>query len=124
MKTRYLFPNRYKMLGWILLVPSLIVGILMILADQDLFQLEATIFALYDSGFFEPEKAFMLNRNNIADEKRRRIHFSDQAGVVALGYVHQLWLPVILSDVYLWHRIFSGVAFKHAYAVAHFPDPV
>ena len=68
MKTRYLFPNRYKMLGWILLVPSLVAGILMILSDQDLFNLEATVFALYDSGIFEPDKAFMLTRNNIADE--------------------------------------------------------
>ncbi|NDK56261.1 hypothetical protein GWO68_10060 [Pontibacter sp. BT213] len=40
----------------------------MIVSDQDLFTLDATVFALYDDGIFEPDKAFTLTRNNIADE--------------------------------------------------------
>ena len=68
MKTRYLFPHKYKILGWILLVPSFILGILLILADQEFFSLETTVFAIYDAGIFEPEKAFSLVKNNIVDE--------------------------------------------------------
>ncbi|MBC5775106.1 hypothetical protein H8S95_13595 [Pontibacter sp. KCTC 32443] len=41
---------------------------LLILSDQDIFNLEATVFALYDSGIFEPVKAFSPIRNNIVDE--------------------------------------------------------
>lgn len=68
MKTRFLFPNRYKMLGWIMLVPSLIAGFLAILSDNALFELETTVFALYDGGIFESSKASRLIENNIFDE--------------------------------------------------------
>ena len=68
MKTRYLFPYQYKMLGWILLVPSLIAGILAIFFDYPLFELETTVFAMYDTGIFEPTKAFKFMEHNIFDE--------------------------------------------------------
>ncbi|MBB6611181.1 hypothetical protein H7F15_09045 [Pontibacter sp. Tf4] len=68
MKTRFLFPHRYKLLGWVLLVPSLIVGFLAIMADNPLFELNTTVFALYDGGIFESAKAFKLVENNIFDE--------------------------------------------------------
>ena len=68
MKTRYLFPHRYKILGWILLVPALIVGTLAILSDYAIFELDTTVFALYDGGIFEKAKAFRLIGNNIFDE--------------------------------------------------------
>ncbi|MEJ8757304.1 hypothetical protein WG947_09875 [Pontibacter sp. H259] len=68
MKTRYLFPHKYKILGWILLVPSLVLGVLFILADTEVFVLDATVFALYDDGIFEAAKAFKLIENNISDE--------------------------------------------------------
>lgn len=33
MKTRYLFPNSYKKIGWVLLVIGLILGIILLLND-------------------------------------------------------------------------------------------
>ncbi|NEM97241.1 hypothetical protein GXP69_06010 [Pontibacter sp. BT327] len=51
-----------------MLVPSLIAGFLAILSDNALFELETTVFALYDGGIFEPAKAFRLIENNIFDE--------------------------------------------------------
>ncbi len=68
MKTRFLFPYRYKILGWILLVPSVILGVLAILSDVALFELDTSVFALYDGGIFDTAKAFRLIENNIFDE--------------------------------------------------------
>ena len=68
MKTRFLFPYQYKILGYVLLVPALILGVLFILADTEVFVIDATVFALYDGGIFESAKAFRLIENNIADE--------------------------------------------------------
>jgi hypothetical protein len=68
MKTRYLFPNRFKKIGWIILFPATIMGIVMALYDYDLIKLESTVFAIYYGQLFEPSKTFTLIENNIADE--------------------------------------------------------
>ncbi|MFD2245790.1 hypothetical protein [Pontibacter ruber] len=68
MKTRYLFPNRYKIIGWILLIPSTLLGLLMVLFDYSFFKLNATVFALYDGGLFEPNKFLTLTKTDLADE--------------------------------------------------------
>ncbi|WP_299702252.1 hypothetical protein [uncultured Pontibacter sp.] len=68
MKTRYLFPNRFKMIGWILLIPSTIVGLLIMLFDYYVFNLEGTVFAVYDGGILEKSRAFAFVENNIVDE--------------------------------------------------------
>ncbi|MBX0333309.1 hypothetical protein K3G39_08660 [Pontibacter sp. HSC-14F20] len=68
MKTRYLFPNRFKMIGWILLIPSTVVGLLIALFDYYVFNLEGTVFAMYDGGFLEKSKAFVFIENNVVDE--------------------------------------------------------
>lgn len=68
MITRYLFPHRYKMLGWILFIPSLLAGILVIFFDHSLFEFETTMFAFYDDDLFGPTKTFTLITTNIYDE--------------------------------------------------------
>ncbi|HEY4651381.1 MAG TPA: hypothetical protein VIG72_08200 [Pontibacter sp.] len=129
MKTRYLFPHRYKILGWILLVPALIVGALAILSDCAIFELDTTVFALYDGRIFEKAKAFRLIGNNIFDElvaitaivggllaafSREKDEdeyiLTNKAGVAAVGYLHQLWLPALLGAFYLWNSVLPGIA--------------
>ncbi len=68
MKTHLLFPNRFKLMGWVLLIPSTIIGLLLVLLDNPVFELEATVFAIYDGGLFDPAKAFVLIDNSIVDE--------------------------------------------------------
>lgn len=68
MKTRYLFPHQYKILGWVLLIPSLLLGLLIVVSEYALFELDVTVFALYDGGIFDADKAFALVENNIYDE--------------------------------------------------------
>ena len=55
MKTRFLLPNKFKMIGWFLLIPSSILGILQIfyLAGSGLKFLDLKVFTIY-SGSFAP----------------------------------------------------------------------
>jgi hypothetical protein len=55
METKLLLPNKFKLIGWILLVPSAILGIIQIfyLAGSGLKFLDAKMFTFY-SGSFAP----------------------------------------------------------------------
>ena len=68
MKTKLLFPNRFKRIGWILLVPSTILGILIIFNDFSFDFLGLKVFAIYSDDFFGSDTIFGLVKNNITDE--------------------------------------------------------
>jgi hypothetical protein len=53
MKTRFLLPNKLKLWGWILLIPSAILGILIIFFEFEMKFLEFKVFTIY-SGSFAP----------------------------------------------------------------------
>jgi FlaA1/EpsC-like NDP-sugar epimerase len=53
MKTRFLLPNKLKQWGWILLIPSAILGILIIFFEFEMKFLEFKVFTIY-SGSFAP----------------------------------------------------------------------
>lgn len=46
MKDTLLLPNRYKAIGWYLLIPATILGIALIISNFEFFEIEATVFAL------------------------------------------------------------------------------
>jgi hypothetical protein len=66
MKTGYLLPNRFKLLGWLLLFLSSIVY-LMLLLNYNVFSDDTTVFAIYDGGM-GPTRMFTFIQNNISDE--------------------------------------------------------
>jgi small-conductance mechanosensitive channel len=68
MKTKLLFPNRFKRIGWILLVPSTILGILIIFNDFSFDFLDLKVFAVFSDDFFGSDTIFGLVKNNITDE--------------------------------------------------------
>lgn len=55
METRFLLPNKFKLIGWILLVPSTILGIIQIISlkGSGVEFLDAKMFTIY-SGSFAP----------------------------------------------------------------------
>lgn len=54
MKTRFLFPNKMKPLGWVLLVPSLILGILYMYADSGILgDSKSTIFGVWMNNYID-----------------------------------------------------------------------
>jgi len=50
MKTKALFPNRYKRIGWILLVPSAILGVLILFFNVECRFLDSKVFTIYSRG--------------------------------------------------------------------------
>ena len=63
MKTKYLFPNRFKIIGWFLFIPGIILGILYLLYEPHPEFLDATVFAIAESLF-----KFSFIINNVYDE--------------------------------------------------------
>jgi small-conductance mechanosensitive channel len=52
METRFLLPNKLKLLGWILLIPSAILGALTIFFEVELKLLEFKVFTIYSGSDF------------------------------------------------------------------------
>jgi hypothetical protein len=70
MKTNYLLPNKYKLIGWILLIIGLIGGIYLIGTDYESDALNVKVFAIYnDDTFFSNNSGFFkIIENSIVDE--------------------------------------------------------
>ena len=69
MKTHFLFPNKYKLIGWILFVPSLIIQIITIVFKIDLDDyLNVNVLALYQETLGEKSGFFRIIENSICDE--------------------------------------------------------
>jgi len=69
MKTHFLFPNKYKKIGWILFIPALIIVKLSIAFNINLDDyLKSNVFALYQQGILDKPSFFVVVKNNVADE--------------------------------------------------------
>lgn len=69
MKTTILFPHRFNKIGWFILVPSLVLGILNILNLLDFdFLNQSTTFAIYSDEIMGPKSTFQCINNNLSDE--------------------------------------------------------
>lgn len=68
MKSTYLFPNLYKKVGWLLLAPGLIFGILFLIFQSDLSLFNTTVFAFANETIFKDTSYFSFLENNILDE--------------------------------------------------------
>ena len=65
MKTKFLFPNRYKRVGWILIIPSAILGILYLFFNFEFNFLNINVFVIYSDELFGDTIWFGFDRNNI-----------------------------------------------------------
>ena len=71
MKTNYLLPHRYKIIGWVLLILGVISGLVFFNQDFESDMLKMDVFAIYngedifnkDGGFFK-----IIENNSILDE--------------------------------------------------------
>jgi hypothetical protein len=71
MKTRFLFPNKFKIVGWILFMPSLICSVFFILFENFKIKfLKIKVFAFYFDDFMNDRFSgfFKIIDNNITDE--------------------------------------------------------
>ncbi|MBD3581220.1 hypothetical protein [Flavobacterium selenitireducens] len=69
MKTHFLFPQKFDIIGWCLFVPALLVAIAAMVSDLQLDDaVTAKVYAIADNGLFAPNGFFRFNENSIGDE--------------------------------------------------------
>ena len=68
MKTKYLFPYRLKSFGWIILIPSLILGLHYLMTDYEPGFLDFRVLAFFDNPLFEDGEFMSLIDNNFYNE--------------------------------------------------------
>lgn len=68
MKTKLLFPNKFKKIGWIILIPSSVLGLLIIFFDLEIGFLDVKVLAIISDKFTNSINFFSLIKNNITDE--------------------------------------------------------
>ena len=69
MNTSFLFPNRFKILGWVLFVPSFVFGIVARVLPLDFENyLNLKVFAIYEQGLFSKSIFFGFIENGFLDE--------------------------------------------------------
>lgn len=67
MPTKLLLPNRYKKIGWFILIPSTIAGLVLRYYDFDANWMHARVFAIASDGFLTNAKYFGLADMNITN---------------------------------------------------------
>jgi hypothetical protein len=68
MKSNYLFPYRFKKIGWLLIIPGVILGILYLAFEMEPKFLEIPVFAIALDTFMGKTRWFTVTENNILDE--------------------------------------------------------
>lgn len=68
MKTNLLLPNQFKRIGWYLLVPSAILGLLIIFFDFEFEFLKIKVYSIYSEGIVNSGSFFGAAKNNVTDE--------------------------------------------------------
>lgn len=64
MKPKFLFPNRYKLIGWILLVPAAVLGVLILFFNFEFEFLDSKVFTFYSNGLGGEETVMGFLRGN------------------------------------------------------------
>ncbi|MEO6820087.1 MAG: hypothetical protein ABI266_03810 [Ginsengibacter sp.] len=65
MINKMLLPNRYKIIGWIIFIPTAILGLFLSVTDFDGLSLNAKVFALINSEFFGKRQFFTFITTDI-----------------------------------------------------------
>lgn len=69
MKTHFLFPNKCKKFGWILFIPSLLLGSILFISGIDFGKyFKMKVFAFYSDHFLSESKFFTVIENGVLDE--------------------------------------------------------
>ena len=62
-----LLPNRYKKIGWFVLLPTAILGIALLCTGIDSIQLDGWVFAVFDGELFGKSRSFCFIHTNVID---------------------------------------------------------
>ncbi len=67
MSGELLLPNKYKPIGWFLLIPSTIMGIILSLTGFDKFQIKTKVLAIFNEELFEKIKFASIIEANLTN---------------------------------------------------------
>lgn len=67
MTKQLLLPNRFKRIGWFILIPSLVAGIFSSATGFEVEWLNARVFSLFNDDLFESSKHFSLITTNVTN---------------------------------------------------------
>lgn len=68
MKVNYLFPNKYKRIGWFILIPSAIIGLVSLFYEYEPSFLNFNVPAIFVDDLFTDKQLFGMVPNNILNE--------------------------------------------------------
>jgi hypothetical protein len=68
MKTKYLIPNRFRKIGWLLFLPGLLLGLWYLLGQSAPAFFDAKVFAVAGQPFLGKTVRFSFIENNLLDE--------------------------------------------------------
>ena len=68
MKVNYLFPSKFKKIGWLIFVPSVIIGLFILVLDFEPEFLTFSVFSIYVDEFFGDNHFFGFAENNLLNE--------------------------------------------------------
>jgi len=64
MKIKYLLPNKYKKIGWFLLIPGLFLGVLLLVNDFEYPIYEVKVYSIIKAGaLFENDRSHIIKTN-------------------------------------------------------------
>ncbi len=63
---KLLLPNSYKKVGWILLIPATVIGIILLIIGTDTIELKSKVFAIVSDKTFSEKEFFKFIETNIA----------------------------------------------------------
>lgn len=111
MKTSYLLPNKFKLLGWILLIPGLIVGSVLFFGEYETDALTINVLSIFNEGNMFGggiEGYFKIIENSVLDEL---IALAIIAGGLLVGFskekIEDEFIYKLRNDSLVWAIIFN-----------------
>lgn len=126
MKTNYLFPSKFKTIGWFLFLPSVVLGLVTIIFDLDPNFMNFRVPAIFISEFSGDKKGFGMVDNNIWNElvgvlliiSSLLVAFSKEK--LEDEYISKIRLESLVWAVYVNYGILL-IAFLFIYDLSFFP---
>lgn len=138
MKTNFLFPHRYKKIGWMLFIPVFILSILWVIFEFEPEILDVKVITLFNDDFFTDSGFFVMVKNNIADEilgvllivsslliafskERNEDEFISKIRLESLVWATYVnYAILILAFIFIYNMIFFWVAVFNMFTVLLF----
>lgn len=67
MKQKMLLPNKFKRIGWFILIPTTLMVIILSVLNYNSIEINSTVFAIYSDEFFDKGQYFSFIKTNIVN---------------------------------------------------------